>query len=189
MFTHQLSVADRLQLAWALTWLMLVIDLLHWALATWVFMDPYWATPVVDLLQLLLIAPWIVRRTVRIGSVGQKLVVVRRSNGEETSRPTHAESLSVAWLIMWRMGLPFAAVAGLIFGAVWLLRGVRPEYSPFDTHTGGIALVEELVGTAVGFAILYFWIVESAIRKEYANFWLIARSRSAPKVSAPLDVG
>ena len=100
-----LSSRHRWQVAWALAWPCFLFDLLLWLVTMGAlrrYLDEELAESIYiicTVLSFFLIAPRIVRRTVRLNFPDFHLVAVRRSGGGETRAISYRESLSVAWLV------------------------------------------------------------------------------------------
>ena len=173
----QLGYADRLQLAWAIVWPTLIIELLVWLPSEHLGLSGSkleFINFVGGLLFTFLILPWVVRRTVRL-SFPRFHLVVRRKSGEETRAMTYRESLSVAWLLNWRTGTILVIIFLLIYAAVWIVRGAPPEsLNPFKhvAEPGLPGLVKLFVEHALVLVVLFFWTVKAAINKNYSDIWL-----------------
>lgn len=97
----------------------------------------------------------------------------------------YRESLAVAWLLLWRGSLPFLVlggaqgfVQGLRDGFLAGLEGrqIGPRPS-FMMGADGLALLA--VWAAIYTAMYYFWVVQAAVRKQYADFSLAVRRTDA----------
>jgi hypothetical protein len=174
---ERLSYADRLQLAWALSWPCAVFSLLYWLARGLLGLSGQHLTPLdlgVGPFQLFFFSPWVVRRTVQLDFPGFHLVVTRRQSGETTRAINYRGSLSVAWLLMWRTAVIFGIVNGLIFAAVWVVQGARPLY--FDpnyvTLPGVLGILKEFQEEVLSLLIFLLWVNKAAIKKSYARFSL-----------------
>ncbi len=174
-----LSSRHRWQVAWALAWTCFLFDLLLWLVTMGAlrrYLDEELAESIYiicSVLSFFLIAPWIVRRTVRLNFPDFHLVAVRRPGGGETRAISYRESLSVAWLLTWRSGAVVGLVLfGAIFLALWALRGAPPAFSQLPGRSGFIELV---VGNLLVLLLFYLWLVSAAIRKTYSGFVLQLR--------------
>jgi len=176
----QLDYVERSQLAWAILWPTLILVLLVWGPRDNLGLTTQQLDEVdswLSIILLFLVWPWAVRRAVRVGFPRFHLFVLRPSGGETRSMK-YSESLRVAWLLIWRIGAILAAVGGLIYGAVWLAQGSRPDI-PFQQHVAhpglrglGKELFEDLWGGALLLVILVIWMLKAAFNKEYSNFRL-----------------
>lgn len=174
---ERLSYADRFQLAWALSWPCAVFSLLYWLARGLLGLSGQHLTPLdlgVGLFQLFFFSTWVVRRTVQLDFPGFHLVVIRHQSGETTRAIDYRESLSVAWLLIWRTAVIFGVLNGVIFAAVWLVRGSRPLF--FDpnyvTLPGVLGILKEFQEEALSLLIFLLWVNKAAIRKNYARFSL-----------------
>jgi hypothetical protein len=77
---------------------------------------------------------------------------------------SYRESLSVTWLISWRLAA-IGGVIGMVAGIAFLISGQRPTLDAYNPLVLLSATVAEL-------PILYLWIVKAALNKTYARFSL-----------------
>jgi hypothetical protein len=116
----------------------------------------------------LVIAPWIARLAVQKSFAGFHLVAVRTKDGVETRVLSYIESLSVIWLMLWRLVI----VGNIVVIGSWLL--LRIQLGPFSTADEGEpglrGFIELLIDNAVVLPLLYFWLVPAALRKRYSRF-------------------
>jgi hypothetical protein len=159
---ERLSPAERLQITWALVWpasaLALAYSLLrsHLPLSATLLED---MDDVLDILAFFLFHTWVIRRTVRLNH----LLVIRASVPEGTPAMTYRESLSVTWLITWRL----AAIGGVLALLAIIAFGV--------TACAAVNLnspLAALCASAAEFLIFYVWLVNAALNKPYARFSL-----------------
>ena len=180
-----LSSRHRWQLAWALMWPALAFNLLLWLLVT-VGADRRYLDEqltesinfICTVLFLFLIAPWIIRRTVRLNFADFHLVAIRRPGGGETRAISYRESLSIAWLLNWRGSAVVLVLLGAIFLALWALRGAPPGRSQLPGMSivpGFTGFIELVVGNLLVLLLFYLWLVSAAVRKTYSDFVLQLR--------------
>lgn len=179
-----LSSRHRWQVAWALTWPALAFNLLLWLLVTVGADRRYLDEQLTEsinfiwsVLFLFLIAPWIIRRTVRLNFPDFHLVAIHRPGGGETRAISYRESLSIAWLLNWRCSAVVLVLFGAIFLALWALRGAPPArfQLPGMSIAGFTGFIELVVGNLLGLLLFYLWLVSAAIRKTYSGFVLQLR--------------
>ena len=122
----------------------------------------------------LLFSPWIVRRTVHFDFPRFHLVVIRGQNGGTTRAINYGESLSVAWLLIWRTDMIMSIVHGLVSTSVWLVRGARPVLfdSNYITLPGVLGILRVVLQEALGLLVFLLWVNRAAIKKNYARFSL-----------------
>lgn len=145
-----------------------------WDAALWLdgrFMSVIYIACIIAII--MVVYPWIVRLAVRANFSDFHLVAVRQPAGAETRAMSYLDSLSVVWLISWRL----IVVANLIVIGSWLL--LRFQIGPFSTADQGEpglrGFIELLVDNAIIVPLLYFWLVPAAFRKRYAKFVLEVR--------------
>ncbi len=170
----------RWRLAWALTWPSFVFSGLLWAstVGAHSYLNEQSAESTRNVCQSLfffLIAPWIVRRTVRRNFSGFCLIVRRGPAAADTRAMSYRESLSVAWLLAWRGAAVAAVLMGAIFVALWTMRGTRPHLSEFSHTSGMPAVIEFLVWTVLTLFMYFLWLVPASIHKTYSGFILQVR--------------
>ena len=174
---EQLSYADRFQLAWTLIWPCAAFSLLYWLARDFLGFSGQQFTRFdlsVGLVQLFSFSPWVVRRTVRFDFPRFHLVVVRRENGETTRAIGYSESLSVAWLLIWRTDVIMSVVHGLVSTSVWLVRGARPAFFDLNyvTLPGVLGILRVVLQEALGLLVFLLWVNKAAMKKNYARFSL-----------------
>ncbi len=183
--SHQLAWIENLAIAWALTWPMLIFDLVFWMLDSWVLRGAEWAYALNPFFCVGFLAPWVVRRTIHVDFAEFHLVAIRRASGQQSRQLTYGQSFRVAWLLGWRASAVFLLAFFLVYAAVWLLGGADLQYSPFAHHRGVLALVELIVGTALGLLLFSVWLVRAAIEKPYSDFGVkVLRTGSYAQASA-----
>jgi hypothetical protein len=194
---QRLSRAERLELAWALTWPGSVIYVIYWLLrASRLSPEVFIEMLCLGVLGLFLFEPWVVRRAVKLDFRGFHLVVFRSGSSEATRGINYWESLRVAWLLTWRtimlelMLLVLVQVSWL--GIHWLITGVLPP-RPLDIMTvqsPGAAGLLRTLGDQMFLLLLTFWVVKAAVRKNYSNFSFgIERTDSLAGISPILAGG
>jgi hypothetical protein len=174
---EQLSYAERFQLAWALIWPCAAFSLLYWLARGFLGFSRQQFTSVdlsVGLVQLLFFSPWVVRRTVRFDFPRFHLVVVRSQNGETTRAIGYSESLSVAWLLIWRTDVIMSVVHGLVSTSVWQVCGARPVFFDLNyvTLPGVLGILRLVLQEALGLLVFLLWVNKAAIKKNYSGFSL-----------------
>jgi hypothetical protein len=172
MPNETLSIADALQVAWAIIWPLALLDVVIWLPEDNLGLRQQWVEMVgflYDLASLFLIVPWVIRRMVRLNFRGFHLLVGRHS-GEQSRNMVYSQSFAIAWLLIWRTGV-ILAVIELIF---WLVRGARAEDNPFNNtaQPGLTGMGQLLIGQALALAIFALWMIKAAIAKPYTNFSL-----------------
>ena len=165
---ERLSPAARWQITWALVWpascLALAYSLLrsHLPLSATLLED---MDDVLDILALFLFHTWVIRRTVRLNFPGFHLLVIRASAPEGTRAMTYRESLSVVWLITWRL----AAIGGVMALVAGIAVGVASRWRPEVDLNSPLAA---LCASAAELLLFYVWLVSAALNKTYARFSL-----------------
>jgi hypothetical protein len=169
---EQLSPNERLHIAWALVWPEALYYATYFAVRSQLHLSAAYLKGIdqtLDMLVFLLFSTWIIRRTVRTNFPGFRLLVVRRDAPEGTRRMSYRESLSVAWLISWRI----AAILGVMAAAITLVAaiaiGLSSRWRP-DWNANG-ALIS-LCSMPAEFLVLYVWIANAAVNKTYRSFSL-----------------
>lgn len=176
--SQRLSRAERLELAWALTWPQSVILVIHWLLRAPrlsqgdLMIEMLWLAP----LGLFLFTPWVVRRAVKLDFRGFHLVVFRGGSSEATRGINYWESLSVTWLFTWRTIMIELMLLFLIHASWasihWLVTGNAPPKA-LDIMTipsPGVAGLLRTLADQMFYLLLTFWVVKAAVRKCYSNF-------------------
>lgn len=178
----QLSAAERFQLVWALFWPCAVFGIVQMAAqALWKSLGLSHEQVVSFaflLLQLLLFSPWVIRRTVRLHFPGFQLLVVRRGSGEETRDMNYLESLSVAWLIIWR-----AAAIGALILLVVLIAVVIAAATGLHVHSiassttelfsfGTTGVLSEVAAVPLELLVFFLYVAKAAVAKQYERFSL-----------------
>jgi hypothetical protein len=99
------------------------------------------------------------------------LVVISNQSGQTTRAIRYRDSLSVAWLLIWRTAVIAASVQGLLFAAIWMMRGSRPVFPDrtYLTLPGFLALLQNEV---LSLLIFFISVNKAAIRKTYRHFSL-----------------
>jgi hypothetical protein len=179
--SQRFSRAERLELAWALTWPASVIWVIYWLLRAprVLSKDPTeWIIEVLCLgvLGLFLFTPWVVRRAVKLDFREFHLVALRGGSREATRGINYWESLRVAWLFTWRtvmIGLMLLVLVQVLWlGIHWLITGILP---PKGLEIGtlqsvGISGFLRTLGDEMIGLLLTFWVAKAAVRKSYSNF-------------------
>ena len=159
------SSSERFQLAWALAWPCAAIDLLYelvWNFAPMPDFARNLLEPIDLAASLLVITPWVVRRTVALQYSGFRIFAVQPAK-ESTQILTYFQSLSIGWLLIWRM---VAASVGL--GLAIVLANWPPSNTPWASHSP----FTFAFSTLASFAMFYFWLVSAALNKQYTGFSL-----------------
>lgn len=174
---EQLSYADRFQLAWVLMWPCAAFSLMYWLARSFLGFSRQQFTLFdlsVGLVHVFFFSPWIVRRTVHFDFPRFHLVVIRGQNGGTTRAINYGESLSVAWLLIWRTDMIMSIVHGLVSTSVWLVRGARPVLfdSNYITLPGVLGILRVVLQEALGLLVFLLWVNRAAIKKNYARFSL-----------------
>ena len=105
------------------------------------------------------------------------LQVIRDNRGQATRTMSYGESLSVAWLISWRL-LTLFSLPLMTGMAVWVaFVGWDAAMSQAQDVPDAVSW---LVGTPVQFLIFFVWIVKPLLHKRYA-FFSLKLERSAMK--------
>lgn len=170
--TDAVSIGESFQLAWAVIWPLALLDIVVWLPRDNLGLGQKWVETVGLLsgaASLFLVLPWVIRRLVRANFHGFHVEVLRPS-GEQTRHMAYNESLSVAWLLLWRVGVVLAVIELII----WLAQGARAGDNPFDStaHPGLAGLGQLLLGEALSLALFAAWIMRAAIAKHYRTFSL-----------------
>ena len=164
---QQLEPAERLQIAWALVWPGALLTVAYYLLRSQLRISAAHLDDVdgvSNVLTFFFFCTWIVRRTVRLDFPGFHLLVVRGDAREGTRIMSYRESLSVTWLISWRLAA-IGGVIGMVAGIAFRISGQRPTLDAYNPLVLLSATVAEL-------PILYLWIVKAALNKTYARFSL-----------------
>ncbi len=175
---EQLSPTERLRISWALVWPGALYSATYFAVRSQLHLSAVHLEAIDQVLGILvffLFSTWVVRRTVRMNFPGFRLLVVRRDAPDGTGAMSYRESLSVAWLISWRV----AAIFGLMAAAITLVVGIAFGFSACwhpDLNEGPLI---DLCSTPAEFLIFYVCIVKAALNKTYASFSLRV-DRSVP---------
>jgi hypothetical protein len=168
--SQQLSGSERLAVTWALIWPYVPIDaLLHEShhIAALLGISVNGITLAAMILDLFVVWPWAVRRAFRLRYSGFQLGIVRPA-GEAGDRMNYGASLSVAWLLLWRLAA-IIVVVGAPFAVAWKLSGGsldRPSHVSLSTD-----LLVRLAQTPIEGG-LFFWLLGGALRKQYHRFWI-----------------
>jgi hypothetical protein len=175
---ERLSPTERLQVSWALVWPGALYSATYFAVRSQLHLSAVHLEAIDQVLSTLvffLFSTWVVRRTVRMNFPGFRLLVVRKDAPEGTRQMSYRESLSVAWLIGWRL----AAILGVMAAAITLLAGIAFGFAACWRPDLTDSSVIDLCSTPAEFLILYVCIVQAALNKTYANF-LLRVDRSVP---------
>lgn len=167
----QFTFTDRLYIAWSLAWPCAAIGLIYELSKGPLHIRQYgWIDVPAALLQLFLIAPWVVRRTVRLEFPRVQLTVIRRETGERTRAMRYRESLKVAWALINRsVGLGMLILTPII-ATIAILRGGLS-----DLETRSATLPAQLLGEAFSLLVevfLFVLVLKSVVRAPYREFAL-----------------
>ncbi|MFN7938106.1 MAG: hypothetical protein U0R19_32555 [Bryobacteraceae bacterium] len=175
-----LRYAERLGLAWQLTWPAVVTDVL-WSFTVYVLLEV--KTQGAELMYLipylLLVAPWLVRRMMRRSYPGFRLKVLRDGFPAEIN---YTESFKVMWLLSWRTSI---LTLGALFGGSFFLRYLNVQLAtlvpssaeaPF-LNAAGLSVVENTLAL-----FLMPLVVPGMFAKHYEGF-RVAAERITPSAS------
>jgi hypothetical protein len=175
---ERLSSSERLQISWALVWPGALYSATYFVVRSQLHLSAVHLEAidqVVGLLVFFLFSTWVVRRTVRMNFPGFRLLVVRRDAAEGARRMSYRESLSVAWLIGWRLAAILSAIAVAITLGAGIAFGFASCWRP-DLKESPLI---DLCTAPAEFLILYVCLVKATVNKTYAHFSLRV-DRSVP---------
>jgi len=183
LFTCPLTIAERYSLSWQLTWPLTLIDI-GIAFVIHVILDIHkpGAELISEIPNLLLIAPWIVRRMFQRAHPGFRLKTII---GGVPAPMGYTESFKVMWLLSWRTEVLMLV---LLLVVSFFLRFVNvqlaslvpsTEESPFLS-----ALGLSIVLNAAALLLMPF-VMPGMFSKRYNGFRVVAeRVQPAPAVPA-----
>ncbi len=186
-----LSWSERFRLAWEMVWPATAIDA-AWEILAWMAgIDSKLAFAVSALGGFFIVETWVVRRAVRHSYASFSLSV-----GEDVDDPPHRmtyqESLSVVWLLTWRVTV-LSLAALLVTSLVCKILNI--PLTEWFSFASGSRLGDALGITAVDFitGLAFFpLLIPGMIRKEYRAFRIrIERPKTAapaPKPGRPIPV-
>lgn len=168
LLTCPLRYAERLTLAWQLTWPAVVTDVI-WSFTVYVLLEikQQGAELLYLIPYLLVVAPWLVRRMMRRSYPQFRLKVLRDGLPAEMN---YTESFKVMWLLSWRTSI---LTLGTLFGVSLFGRFLNVQLAsmvpssqdaPF-INAAGLSLVEN----TLAFFLMPF-VVPGMFAKRYQGF-------------------
>ena len=149
-----------------------------------------WIVLAAGILQVFLFAPWVVRRTVLLNFPRLNLVVVRGDSVDRTHTMNYRESLSVAWLLIWRSAVIIMVITITVTTAIIIVRTAPAE---LEGWPAGFPRYLLQFGITLPLEVLIFiFMLKSVMRKVYAGFSLrLEWAEPAPHSGsgAPLESG
>ena len=120
-----LTIGEQLRLAWAICWPCLALEVLLRPVFAYSKgkIGEHWILPLYLILGTFLLAPWVIRRVVRMDFPHFCLAVIDKDSPYFRREISYRECLSVLWLLMWRCTLVILFLE-LAFTAYSKLTGV-----------------------------------------------------------------
>lgn len=181
LWSCPLTYAERLTLAWQLTWPAVVTDV-TWSFLMYILLGI--KSQGAELLYLfpylLLVAPWLVRRMVVRTYPTFRLRVFRDGFPAEMN---YTESFKVMWLLSWRTSI---LTLGALFGISLFLRYLNvqlatlvpsSQQAPF-LNAAGLSLVENSLAL-----FLMPFVVPGMFAKHYQGFRIAAETITSPSAA------
>lgn len=170
---NRLSYAQRLRMAWELTWPLAMMDaavvlLLHgWFNAAGETWDSMWLV-----ISFFVVSPWVIRRALRRQYGPYKIAVVHRDRRDTLN---YQESLKVMWLLAWRT-LVLSLVALVLVSLLMRLTGVAArDFSTQDPMVNNLGLSAVDAVSSLVFSPL---LIPGMLRKRYRGFSLEVQGRT-----------
>ena len=185
LFSCPLTLGERFSLSWQLTWPLALIDI-GIAFVIHVILDIHkpGAELVSEIPNLLLIAPWIVRRTMRRSHPGFRLKTLI---GGVPAQMGYTESFKVMWLLSWRTEILMIL---LLLVVSFFLRFVNVQLASLVPSTEESPFISSLGLTLVlnsAALVLLPFVMPGMFSKRYQGFRITAeRIAPAPVPRTPV---
>lgn len=167
MAYYQLSLAEKVHLGWTLTWPLMAFAGTMRGVRFYVG-EPEWIGPVLSLLVMFVLGPWVVRQAVRMNFPSFHLAVIRHGSLDYTRAMTYKESLPVLWLMIWRASIIMAGTDLLSSPVMGSMMGLA--------FAGAVLLILQI-----------YWLNRAMTEKIYADFCLVIRRAGADRGEGVYD--